>query len=71
MDSQLDVEYEVIDPVTNQQYITDTRYEALAFYKDGWLVVERHVTKYKPSAHTQTEVIVRMSWNNNPEFGGV
>ncbi len=70
MDSQLYVEYEVSDPVTNQQYITDTRYEALSFYEEGWIVIERHVTKYKPSAYTQTEVVVRMSWNNNPEFAG-
>ncbi len=68
MDSQLDVEHEVFDPITNQQYITDSREEALDYFEQGWLVVERHISVYKPSVHSSTRVDVQMMWNNNPDF---
>ncbi len=71
MDSINYISYEVIDPVSNKRFITESRDEAASFFEEEWIVIEHHQAKYKPSAHTQMVVDVRMSWNNNPEFEGV
>jgi hypothetical protein len=68
MESQTIVEYETIEPVTNESFFTYERYEALSRYAGEWIVYERHITKGKPSQFVQTEQIITIAWNNNPEF---
>ena len=68
MDVHTYTEYEVIDTVTNESFVTREHYEALACYKAGDLVYERHVTVHNPSLYTQTKLTISRPWNNNPEF---
>ena len=68
MESQIFITYEVIEPVSNKSFITESRYEALDFYEKDYVVYERHDTLSKPSLFTQTRCRVTMAWNNNPEF---
>ncbi len=68
MDSQYYIEYELVDPVTNQRHYTTDRDEALGYLEEGWLVWEHHNTICQPSLFTSTRVIVTMRWNNNPDF---
>ena len=68
MDTQFSVEYEVIDAVTNESFVTRERYEALACYRAGDLVYETHKTITQSSQHTQLVTRAIMRWNNNPDF---
>lgn len=69
MDSQLYIEYELVDPVSNRRLITDSREEAFAYYEKGWLVWEHHVTESRTSEFTHVKLVLTVNWNNNPEFG--
>lgn len=71
MEKQDFVEYELCDPVSNKRFMTESRDEAAAYFDREWIVVERQITVCKPSLHTATELVVKMTWNNNPEFEGV
>jgi len=68
MENQTFIEYEVIEPISNKSFITESRYEALDYYKQGYIVYETLITKSRPSQFTQTRVYVTLLWNNNPEF---
>ena len=67
METQTTVLYEVIDSVTNEKFITLERYEALACYKAGDIVFERHRSITNPSEDTQTQVLVTLRWTENHE----
>ena len=68
METQTIVLYEILAPVSNESFITDSRYEALGHYDDGSTVFERHRTLTQPSVNTQTSTLVTLRWNNNPDF---
>ena len=68
METQLIITYEIIEPVSNKSIVTESRYEALDFYEQNYIVYERHETMSKPSQFTQTLCRVTMAWNDNPEF---
>ena len=60
--------YELVEPVANENFFTYNRYEALGRYAREWIVYEKHITMSKPSRFVQTEQVVTIAWNNNPEF---
>ena len=70
MDTQVKVTYEieVIAPPANQVFVTNSRDEALDFYRKGHLVFETHHTITTFSLFNQTHLIAIKRWNNNPEF---
>jgi len=68
METQTTVLYEVIVPETNERIITYSREQALEHYHDLCMVFERHITKTKPSEFTDTQTIISLRWNNNPDF---
>ena len=68
METQTTVLYEIVDSVTNESFVTLEHYEALACYKAGDMVFERHRSITNPSEDTQTIVIVSLRWTNIPEF---
>ena len=68
METQIAILYEVVLPDTNEREYTYSREMALECYYDEYMVFEKHITKYKPSIFTDTQTIVSMRWDNNPEF---
>ena len=71
MEKQDDIVYEVYDPISNKGFTTWSRDEIISFFEEEWVVIERHTTKYRPSLYTESQIIVSIFWNNNPEFEGV
>ena len=67
METQTTVLYEVIDYVTNEKFVTREHYEALACYKAGDIVFERHLSITNPSEDTQTQVLVTLRWTKHYE----
>ena len=68
MEMQTIVEYEIVEPMSNEMHITYDYYEALDCFEKEWTVYERHITTGNPSLSIQTRQIVTITWNNNPEF---
>ena len=68
METQTIVEYVVIEPVSNKDFTTYSRLEALDHYEKESIVYERHITTGNPSPFIQARQIVTITWNNNPEF---
>jgi hypothetical protein len=68
MEKQIIVLYEVVLPDTNERTFTYSREQALECYYDEYMVFEKHIAKYKPSIFTDTQTIVSLRWDNNPEF---
>jgi len=68
MDSQLYIEYELVNPATDRRHFTESREEALGYFEKGWLVFENQTVMFRPSIYTSTKTIVTMIWNDNPEF---
>ena len=68
MDVQTYTEYETIDSVSNERLVTRERYEALACYKAGDMVFERHITLFTSSSYTQSQTVNIMAWHLNPNF---
>jgi len=68
METQTTVEYEVIEPVSNIRFFTNSRHVALDRYVDEWIVYEKHKTIGNPSRFVQAEQTVTVTWNGNPEF---
>lgn len=68
MDVQTYTEYEIVVPETSENFITRERYEAVAYFKDMYLVFERHVTVHNPTPYVQTRMIISRPWHNNPGF---
>ena len=68
METQLYVEYEIIDSITNKKTVTRERYVALACYKENDMVYERHVTVCNSSPYNQTYLVNIMNWHLNPNF---
>jgi hypothetical protein len=66
METQVYIEYECSNPVTDEVYKTRDLWEATDFFKDGWTVYEIHVTVTIPSPFVSTREEVTMLWNNNP-----
>ena len=68
METQTFVQYEVTVLETNKAFITESREEALDYYRDNHMVYEIHKTITQPTLHSQTITQVILRWNNNPEF---
>jgi len=68
MESQSYIEYELIEPVLNQNLTTGSREQSLDFFRKKWLVYENHYTVCHSSECTTARMIVTRRWNNNPEF---
>ena len=70
MEPQTIVEYELVDPETNENSFTQDRDKAIERLKERWLVFERQITVCSPSLYTQAHMVVTIQWHNNPEFRG-
>jgi len=68
METHTIVEYEVIEPVSNGRFFTRSLDEALDHYEKDYLVYEKHKTISRTSRFSQTQVVVVVRWNNNPEI---
>jgi hypothetical protein len=68
MDVQHYTEYEVIDSITNESFVTQERYVALAHYKDSDTVYEKDITVHKPTPYIQTRVVIYQMWTFNPDI---
>jgi hypothetical protein len=71
MESQLFVSFHVWNPVSDDDFETESLEEAMVYYKEGWMVEELHTTFYRPSVFSFTKAEVSFIWNNNPDFGGI
>ncbi len=71
MDSRNYIEYELVDPVSNKRHMTESRDEAAAYFEKEWMVTENQVTICRPSLFSESKMVVKKIWNNNPEFEGV
>ena len=67
MDSQLFVEYIIVDTV-GKKHISESHDEAVEFFRKGWEVYERHMTIVKVSKFTTSTQTVITAWNGNPLF---
>jgi len=70
MDPRVYIEYEVIDPVSNKRFVTESREEALAHFENERLVYERHITLCRCTSHEEAKLTLTTLWNNNPKFKG-
>jgi len=68
METQTVIEYEVVEPVADEYFITKSRDRASEYYDKGWMVLEVHKTTTQPSVNTQSQLRVEWRWNSNPEF---
>lgn len=71
MDAIHYIDYELIEPVSNQRFITESYEEARGYYEQEWIVIERQNTICQPSLFTESKLVVKMLWNNDPDFAGV
>ena len=67
MDSQLFVEYEIVD-ATNKSFITTSHDEAVDYFLRNWQVFEIHRTVVKMSKFTTATQMVSTAWNGNPQI---
>jgi len=67
METQNFVEYEIINLISDYHDFTASHDEALAYFEEGWLIMERHITICNSTTLTQTQLVVVKIWNNNPE----
>ena len=67
METYTVITYEVIEPVSNKSFVTNSRSDALDWYEKGSMVYEVHKTTTQPSMHTQTQVRVVLRWHGNPQ----
>jgi len=44
METQAVIEYEVVEPVADEYFITKSRERASEYYNKGWMVLEVHKT---------------------------
>jgi len=70
MEPRVYIEYEIIDPVSNKRFVTESREEALAYFANECLVYEQHITLWRSSLYEEVKLILKMNWNNNPKFTG-
>jgi len=68
METQAFVEYELVDPVSNQSIVTESRHTAIDSFENGWLVFEHHNTVTLPSPFVSTREVVSVKWSENPYF---
>jgi hypothetical protein len=68
MEPETFVEYELVHPETNENFVTRDRDVALECYRDTWLVFEKQVSMCSPSLYTQARMTVTIQWHNNPEY---
>ena len=64
------IEYEIVDPVSNNRFFAESREEALAYSERECLVYERHITRRRYTLFDEAELVLKTNWNNNPEFTG-
>ena len=68
METQTFILYEITVAETNKAFLTDSRAEALDYYRDQHMVYEIHKTITQPTLYSQTITQVILRWHNNPEF---
>jgi hypothetical protein len=68
MDSQNYIEYEISDSISGKRFFSRSYDEALAYYENGWYVVERHITIGVFSMFESCQTIMCQVWNNNPQY---
>ena len=69
MDSQLFVEYEVVNPATNKSFLTRSFEEANEHFSDHWIVYEYHTSIVKVSHFSTSTHTVATLWPATAETG--
>ena len=68
MESQFDVFYEVVNPVTQKnEFVTEDRFIAETHYEKGYNVYEKHVTITRMSRFSETRSIATLQWHDEDE----
>ena len=65
METQTIIEYEVVEPVSDESFITRSRDRASEHYGKGWTVFKTHTTITQPTLVTQTQSGSHCSGNIN------
>ncbi len=65
MDSQNFVKYELIDLVSDQYITTVSREEAVAYFEEGWTIIEHSITITIPSPTVSAKEIISVKWDGN------
>ncbi len=68
MDSQNFVRYELIDLLSDKSITTDSREEAIAYYEEGWTVIEHSITITIPTSTVSAKEIISVKWDENSYF---
>ncbi len=71
MDAQNFIQYELVNLISDQNITTDSREEAIAYYEEGWTVVEHSVTITIPSPTVSAKEIISVKWDENTDFDEV
>jgi hypothetical protein len=64
MESQLSVEYEIVDPISNKSFITESYYEAVDYFERHWTVYESHKSVVRFGLTTSTQSVTTL-WAND------
>ena len=68
IDAEYYIEYECINLFTEKSFKTRDYLEADGYYKEGWDVIEHHITKCLASVFTSTYSRISTKWNDNPAY---
>jgi hypothetical protein len=68
MDSQFYIRYEIWDTRTDKVFITDSRDEAIAYFEDGGVITEQHITVSRPVDDTSTYLEVSTAWTEKHSY---
>jgi hypothetical protein len=64
MESQLSVEYEIVEPITNKSFISESYYEAVDYFERHWTVYESHISVVRFGLTTSTQSVTTL-WTSN------
>jgi hypothetical protein len=70
MESQLSVEYEIVEPITNKSFITESYHEAVDYFERNWTIYESHKSVVRFGLTTSTQSVTTLwvsdtNGNNN------
>ncbi len=69
METQTNIEYELVNFLQDHGIMTESRDEAISYFESGWTVYENHVTTCILSVDASTQQTVTQRWtkHSNPE----
>jgi hypothetical protein len=64
MESQIFVEYEIVEPITNKSFISESYYEAVDYFERNWTVYESHKSVVRLGLTSSTQIVTTL-WTND------